>query len=232
MDEVIRHYQNLQFLLLKDYKHDSMLLDMLVRLARDDTYPHPRDLGVVAREYAGLEVRKEDPYRTRYGEIIGQDWGTVEEGFFVYGIKDAIATRPAYLAIRKQALAVVEGFGRHSSDILPGARQKFGLLTETVQLKKGIARAQITRTGIVADLEWVRGAEVELRQELRQAASDAHPEALKAIAVDPSLSPVYKVDGDGNFLTSGKTDTPAFDDTALRLLLSHIKTEVERENGP
>jgi hypothetical protein len=211
--------------------HDSMLLDMLVRLARDDTYPNPRDLGVVAREYAGLEVRKEDPYRTRYGEIIGQDWGTVEEGFFEYGIKDAIATRPAYLAIRKQALAVAEGFGRHSSDILPGARQKFGLLTETVQLKKAIALAQITRNGMVADLEWVRGAEVELRQELVQAVSDAHAEALKAITVAPSLSPVYKVDGDGNFLTSGKTDTPAFDDTALRQLLSHIKTEVEREKG-
>src|SRR5262249_47409945 len=35
--------------------HDSILLDMLVRLARDDSYPSPRDLAVLARHYAGLE---------------------------------------------------------------------------------------------------------------------------------------------------------------------------------
>src|SRR5262249_6918403 len=30
--------------------------------------------------------------------------------------------------------------------------------------------------------------------------------------------------------TSGKTNTPAFNDTALRELLTHIKREIEREN--
>jgi DNA polymerase I-like protein with 3'-5' exonuclease and polymerase domains len=210
--------------------HDSMYLDMLVRLARDDSYPDPRDLGSVARHYAGLEITKDDPYRMRYAEIIGKDWDEVEEGFFQYGIKDAIVTRPTYLAIRKQALALAEAFGRHGGDILPGARQKFGLLTEAVQVKKAIALAQLTRHGMVADLQWVRQVESELRQELMQAVSDAHDESLKVIAEAPSLSPVYKRDGDGNFLTSGKTSTPAFDDTALRALLAHLKSQIEEEN--
>src|SRR5262249_25217479 len=65
--------------------HDSMLLDMLVRLARDDSYPNPRDLAALARQYAGLEISKDDPYRMRYAEIIGRDWDEVEEGFFTYG---------------------------------------------------------------------------------------------------------------------------------------------------
>src|SRR5262249_29996722 len=103
-------------------------------------------------------------------------------------------------------------------------------LTETVQVQKAIALAQITRNGMVADLEWVRGAEAELRQELLQAVSDAHAEALKVVAKAPGLSPVYKFDGGGKFLSSGKTNTPAFDDEALRALLAHIKTEAEREN--
>src|SRR5262245_20420849 len=64
--------------------HDSMLLDMLVRLARDDSYPDPRNLAVVAGAYAGLSISKDDPYRVRYGEIIGKAWGTVEQGFFEY----------------------------------------------------------------------------------------------------------------------------------------------------
>src|SRR5262249_26267173 len=86
--------------------HDTMLLDMLVRLARDDSFPEMRNLGVVAREYVGLEVDKADPYRLRYGEIIGKDWATVEAGFFTYAIKDAIVTLPAYRALRQQAMAL------------------------------------------------------------------------------------------------------------------------------
>src|SRR5262249_44897867 len=50
--------------------HDSMLLDMLVRLAEDDTFPDPRNLEVIARAYAGLAIDKDDPYRLRYGEIL------------------------------------------------------------------------------------------------------------------------------------------------------------------
>jgi hypothetical protein len=214
----------------KNRLHDSMLLDMLVRLARDDSYPNPRDLAVVARQYAGLEINKDDPYRKRYGEIIGKDWVEVEDGFFTYAVKDAIVTKAAYTQMRRQALALAEEFGRHCKDILPDARQKFGLLTEAVQVKKAIALAQITRTGLVADLEWVRREEVELRQELMQAVADAHAECLKVIASAAGLKPVYKADGDGNFLTSGKTRTPAFDDTALRELLTHIKTGLEKEN--
>lgn len=83
--------------------HDSMLLDALLRLGRDDSYPVPRRLDEIAREYAGLTISKEDPYRMRYGEIIGTDWNTVEKGFFTYGIKDPIVTRLAYQEIRRQA---------------------------------------------------------------------------------------------------------------------------------
>jgi 3'-5' exonuclease len=137
----------------KNRLHDSMLLDMLVRLAANDSYSEPRDLAAVARHYAGLEIAKNDPYRTRYGEIIGKDWATVDAGFFTYAVKDAIATRPTYLAIRKKAVALVEEFGRNSKDILPNAREKFGLLSEAVQVKKAIALAQITRNGVAVDLE-------------------------------------------------------------------------------
>ena len=85
-----------------DRMHDTMLLDELIRLARTDAYPRPRDLGVVALEYAGLEIDKDDPYRLRYAEIIGRDWATVERGFFDYAVKDPIATLAAYRAMRRR----------------------------------------------------------------------------------------------------------------------------------
>jgi hypothetical protein len=149
--------------------HDSMLLEMLVRLARDDSYPDPRDLATVAKQYARLELSKDDPFRMRYAEIIGVDWDTVEDGFFDYAIKDAIVSRVTYLAIRKHALALVEEFGRQSGDILPEARERFGLLTEGIQVKKAIALAQITRNGMWIDQEWIRRAEADLRQRLDEA---------------------------------------------------------------
>jgi DNA polymerase I-like protein with 3'-5' exonuclease and polymerase domains len=200
--------------------HDSMLMDMLVRLARDDSYPDPRDLAVVARHYAGLEITKEDPYRRRYGEIIGKGWDAVDEGFFEYPVKDAIATRVAYRAMRKQALALAEEFGRHGGDILPDARQRFGLLTESVQVKKAIALAQITRNGMVVDREWVRKTEGELRRDMMHAAADAQ-----------AICPVYKVNEDGAFVTSGKTDTPAFLDERMRDHLRRIKEAIEKDTG-
>ena len=72
--------------------HDPMLLDQLIELALRDAEPRPRNLAIVGKQYAGLEITKDDPYRKRYGEIIGVDWADVEEGFFSYAIKDAIVT--------------------------------------------------------------------------------------------------------------------------------------------
>jgi hypothetical protein len=94
-----------------DRMHDTMLLDELIRLARTDAYPRARDLGVVALEYAGLEIDKDDPFRLRYGEIIGRDWATVERGFFDYAIKDPIATLAAYHAMRAEAIKLMEVHG-------------------------------------------------------------------------------------------------------------------------
>ncbi|VTT98777.1 dna-directed dna polymerase : Uncharacterized protein OS=Acanthamoeba castellanii str. Neff GN=ACA1_322130 PE=4 SV=1: DNA_pol_A_exo1: DNA_pol_A [Gemmataceae bacterium] len=198
--------------------HDSMLMDMLVRLARDDRFPEMRDLAVVAQQYAGLTISKDDPFRMRYGEIIGKSWDEVEEGFFRYGIKDAIVTRLAYLAIRKQAVALVEAFGRDHPEIRSDARQKFGLLTEAVQVKKAVALAQITRNGMTVDLEWVRHSEAGLREELQKATARAQ-----------AVCPVYKTDEQGRFVLSGKSQVPSFDDQSLREELTRIKIQIERE---
>jgi DNA polymerase I-like protein with 3'-5' exonuclease and polymerase domains len=199
--------------------HDSMLLDMLARLARDDSFPDQRDLAVVARAYAGLEVNKDDPYRMRYGEILGRDWSTVEQGFFQYGVKDAIVTRPAYLAMRKQALALVEAFGRHSGDVLPDARQKFGLLTEAIQVKKAIALAQITRTGMHVDLAWVGRVEADLRQRLAAAVGQ-----VRALCPD-----LYKTDEHGALVCTG-AGAPSKSTAALAARLQHVAEELKRES--
>jgi hypothetical protein len=192
--------------------HDSMLLDVLVRLARDDSYPTPRDLAAVARHYAGLEICKDDPYRLRYGEILGKDWSAVDGGFFDYAVKDALVTRPTYLAIRKQARALAGEFGRHGADVLPGAREKFGLLTEAIQVKKAIALAQVTRNGMAVDLAWLRRAEADLRGRLGQAVA-----AVRQVC--PGL---YRTDAEGNLVLTGKANAPSRSDEALLAQLQAV----------
>jgi DNA polymerase I-like protein with 3'-5' exonuclease and polymerase domains len=200
--------------------HDSMLLDMLVRLARNDSFPEQRNLAVIAREYAHLEISKDDPYRMRYGEIIGEDWGEVEAGFFSYAIKDAIVTRLAYARLRTEAQALADDFLRDGSDVLPQAADRFGLLTESVQVKKAIALAQVSRNGMCVDLEAVRDGEAELLRHLDEVTT-------RLRAVCPEL---YKTDKQGG-LRCTKAGAPSKSAKALGNQLARVREELREQAG-
>jgi DNA polymerase I-like protein with 3'-5' exonuclease and polymerase domains len=200
--------------------HCSMLLDMLVRLARDDRYPEPRNLGVVAREYAGLEIDKEDPYRLRYGEVIGRPWDTVEDGFFTYAIADAIVTLPVYQALREKAEQLLARFGDRGKDIFPDAVDRFGLLTEAIQVKKAIALAQVTRSGMHLDLERLRPAEADLRRRLADVIAEVRSHC-------PSL---YKVNKNGDLVFT-KAGAPSRSNTALAGQLALAADAIEEQTG-
>jgi DNA polymerase I-like protein with 3'-5' exonuclease and polymerase domains len=149
-----------------------MLLDGLLRLARDDSFPRLRDLGTLAQEYAGLAIDKSDPYRMRYGELIGKDWSGVEQGFFSYAISDAIATWHVYMKLRQQALTLADAFARVDLDVLGDARERFGLLTEAAQVKKAIALAAIQRNGMALDRGRLAAGEADLRRRLAEAVAE------------------------------------------------------------
>jgi hypothetical protein len=199
--------------------HDTMLLDMLVRLARDDTFPDRRPLDVVARQYASLAISKDDPYRLRYGEISNQGWDTVPAGFFEYAVKDSIVTLPAYREIRRQALALVRAFGR--SEIRRGARREFGLLTEGVQVKKAVALAQIQRHGMAVNLDLAGRAKAGLRQRLEEAVA-----AVRGVA--PEL---YKTDKNGDLVRGGDYATPSKNKAALIARLEEVAEQIKEETG-
>jgi DNA adenine methylase len=198
--------------------HDSMLLDMLLRLAKDDSFPDPRRLDEVARDYADLVITKDDPYRLRYGEIIGKDWATIDPGFWEYAIKDVLATRAAYVVIRQQAEQVVADFP--GSEILPGAVEKFGLLTEAVQVKKAIALAAIQHRGIGVDLGWVQQGETELRRHLDESVAQ----------VRASCPDLYKTNKDGSLKISA-TGKPRRNDKVLRDYLVEVVRELQDDES-
>jgi hypothetical protein len=198
---------------------DSMLLDVLVRLARDDSFPEMRNLACVAREYAGLEVDKADPYRLRYGEVIDKDWAEVEPGFFEYAVKDSIVTLPAYLALREEALRLQRPFP--GGEVLPDAEERFGPLSEAVQVKKAIALARIRRRGVGLDLEEASAGEARLRARL-----DAATKALRSLC--PGL---YKSDKKGAPVLSARTGAPSRSVKALDAQLLKVREEIFAGEG-
>jgi DNA polymerase I-like protein with 3'-5' exonuclease and polymerase domains len=142
--------------------HDTMLLDALVRLAEgkgetgDEKEKLPmRNLGEVARDYGGVRVSKEDPYRMKYSEIIGKRFSEVtDKGFWEYAARDAYATARAWPPLYRKALGIARryaaGGGGGGGD--GGARLRrwlaYGVLTERVQVQGAIALDAIGRAGM------------------------------------------------------------------------------------
>ena len=75
-----------------------------------------------ASEYARMEISKEDPFRLRFGELIGADWAEVEDGFFEYAIKDAIVTLRAFRPMLLEAQRLMVGPGCDGPGSRRGAR--------------------------------------------------------------------------------------------------------------
>ncbi len=143
--------------------HDTMILDALIRLARDDSSPYSRDLGTLAQSYLEVVVDKDDPFRRRYSELIGRPWDEVDPGFFSYAIKDAIVTRKLWDVLSAIASKLIKPF---AAELLPEAKRRFGLLTESLQVRGAIALGQIERNGISLDREQVETTKAKLSDEV------------------------------------------------------------------
>jgi hypothetical protein len=204
---------------------DTMLLDQLIELAKHDTHPRERDLAVLGQLYARLEISKDDPYRLRYGEIIGVDWNEVDEGFFRYAIKDPVVTLRVYHRMILEAQRLIFEFGQGCSDIRKDAIARYGLLTEFIQVKVAIALDRIGRNGTHLDLERIRAAETSLTSSRDAAISNLRsycPELFK-VRTDRSTGqqiPCFT-----------KRGAPSMSDDVLQRQLSRVIDDVRKRSG-
>lgn len=151
----------------------TMLLDQLCRLGFG-AFPRERDLGQVAASWAKVaDLDKLDPWRLRYGEIIGTDWNEVDRDAWVYAARDPIATRLAFVPLRNRARELA----RHNK-IDRRTIQQYGLLSQRLQIRAGIALAAMHHRGICVDTARRKQTERRLRDELQRltARLDATPE--------------------------------------------------------
>ena len=155
---------------------DTMILDMLVRIAKGhgasggaEEGIWARNLDEVASEYSHLSVDKTDPYRMRYVEIIGADFDKVDPGFFEYAVKDAIVTAKAYVPLAAIAQALAAPFIRgdvYGKEVYTDAVTRYGVLTQSLQVKASIALAHMEHQGLCIDGDKVANLEHEYRSDV------------------------------------------------------------------
>ena len=188
--------------------HDTMYLDVLLRLSRGNVASKKggkekiptRNLAEVVREYTGLEVSKEDPYRLRFGELIGRDWAKVEPGFFEYAIKDTICTLCAYREMRERATEVMAAQGYTTAKkaryyIYHDASARFGLLSEAIQVEAAIALSSLSRNGLHTNLQRLEAAETAFREEFEPVIDEIRSKYPGVFPVDASGNPMLTASG-------------------------------------
>jgi DNA polymerase I-like protein with 3'-5' exonuclease and polymerase domains len=200
--------------------HDTMILDSLIRLGRDDSFPSPRNLGTLASLYLGVVIDKDDPFRLRYGEILDRPWALADPGFFRYAIKDAIATRKLWDVLTAIAADMVKPF---KGQLLPEASRRYGLLTESLQVRGAIALAEIERNGIALDQVQVEATKTRLSDEVKTLI-----DKLNRLEESEGL---FKVTKSGELVLTASLK-PAINQGRLCEILEGIAEELSLEDVP
>ena len=194
---------------------DTMILDQLIRIARGSAFPRERDLATVADKWAGIELDKSDPWRLRYGEIIGQDWGSVDSDAWTYAAKDAIAARIVYVELRNAARRIV-----HQHGIDPKLISQYGILTHRLQVQAAIALAAVSQRGLCVD--------VSRRQELEDRLRKQQSDLVDQLDQFPDFAGTFHRSKDGQ-LKSTPTGKPRIAQKRLREVLERFAMENEIE---
>lgn len=208
--------------------HDTMLLDMLIRLAKglgeskvgsDEGKLFPQGLGKLCTQYArelqlSFDVDKESPYRLRFSELLKiEDWSKVDPGFFEYAAADPYATVKIYNLLKDEAISLCSRY-----EITEKQISEYGMLTLNLQVRAAIALAKITRNGIGYDSGKVNLLELNIRQDIKQ-------DIDYLDRTYPGLFQRFKKKNDGGFKYTKKSDLPSLSTKHLRTLLEEICKE-------
>lgn len=200
----------------KNLMHDTMLLDMLYRLAINDEFPRPRDLAVITKKYTDLDISKEDPYRIRYGEIIGKDWDTIDQGFFEYAIKDPIVTYHSFAELYKKCKELALRGGVSKDNI-----KKYGPLTEAIQIKGAIALSKTTNNGFCLDTSYANTLYHKFKEIVNT--------NINLFLADSRYSGIFKRHKKTGEMQYTKNNLPSMSLIVLREVLVSIAKEIEEE---
>lgn len=208
--------------------HDTMFLDMLIRLATglgeskagsSEGMLFPQNLGKLCTQYAkelnvSFTVDKESPYRLRFGELLEvEDWSAIDQGFFDYAASDAAAVQKIYSLLYQKALDLSNDF-----DIPDTKVKEYGPLTHHIQVKAAIALLKITRNGIGFNPGKVNLQELSIREGIKNdiaSLDEAYPDLFQR----------HSPKRGGGLKYTEKSHLPSMSTKVLRKLLSDVCME-------
>ena len=154
--------------------HCTDILERLILLAKRDCHPSPHSLESLAQYYLGTKLfGKDDPRRQQFDSITDSPLEKVDPWFLQYAMQDAVAV----VGIHRQQYAIAKKYQPASRELLENARNRFGLLSETLQVRGAIALSQVTRHGMHLDPARIGPAREALLGELFLLAKQLQDEA-------------------------------------------------------
>lgn len=225
---------------------DTMLLDQLIWLAvgkgesnkseGDGARFFRRGLDSVVKEYLGKKVDKKvgnekGEYRLRFAELLSvspEKWHTdVDPGFFEYATTDTVVTWEAYKVMREKALSLQKPFLPAASSsrfsMYHDAVERFGVLTEAIQVKGSIALARISKNGMRVDKDRAAKLEESIRKEF-----DSFLPFLEE-NFPQLLQPYVKKEG---YKLAAKSGVPCLKNKEIQKLFEEWSPELGLTDGP
>lgn len=132
--------------------HDTKSFECLLRLAQGVSKLRLFDkltLAALAKRYAGMDLDKNEAVRCDFGTYLGRV-PELPSRYIAYAIDDAKATQRVHVHQRKAAEVLSESPSRYP--VLPGARVRFGLLGEYIQVKGEVAMAWLSSFPLRVDV--------------------------------------------------------------------------------
>jgi len=218
---------------------DTMILDMLIQLAtgkyrkatgrggKEEIRIIPGNLADIASDYSTTKVSKDDPYRLRFGELVDlspDELRDADPAFFQYAIADVAATRQAYLAQCDVANRLMAEYGFCESadryEIRPDAIERFGYLSEIVQVKASIVLSYMYRRGVHVDQDGANELMKLYEARLAEIVRDLQEHFPEVLSYDKT----------GKIKTTPKGKAPSWNQAKLTAILQRVAEEI-RANG-
>jgi hypothetical protein len=148
--------------------HDTIILDLLLQIARGDRVAgqrlRARTLQVLAKQYADMDLSKDDHVRLEFGAYKDCP-GDLPEEMKEYALDDARATLLVYKSLRRR----LEHASSQDSDFpVHPDTSKWGLATETIQVQGAIAHSWLEQHPLRVDVPLAKERTEELHVEAKR----------------------------------------------------------------
>jgi hypothetical protein len=146
------------------------LLRRLLKLAETGVPERQGTLADACREYAIEEPDKSDPYRLRYGELIGLSKEEIlahpeAQGFLSYALFDSVVTWRLIKPMEEHARQIGK---KHEKEFHKDHLRRFGLLSVGLQTRADVVTRYLSRQPLRIDSERLSIVERETREKMSQ----------------------------------------------------------------